>query len=321
MKRGIIPIKEQDVISKSKWRMIRNQIYNDRLLYLLICPVIIWYIMFCYLPMGGLTLAFKEFRYDRGLWNSPWIGLENFKVMFQDAEFWRAFKNTLIFSLGKLVFHFPVPIILAILLNEIKGAKLKKFYQTVFTFPHFISWVVLAGVLTNMFASNGIVNQILDGLGMQTIAPIVSEATFRPFIWISNIWKEIGWDSIIYLAAFASIDPGLYEAASIDGANRWQKMLYISWPGIRGTVAIMFILAVGQIMTNGANFDQIFNLYSAPVYSVADTIDTYVFRKSFVTGGNFGYTTALGLFKSVIGVVLITVANKVVTKSGEQGLF
>lgn len=314
-------IAAKPINQKSRWQTIRHQLYNDRLLYLLILPVVLWYLMFCYLPMGGLTLAFKEFRYDMGLWNSPWIGIENFKLMFQDAEFWRAFKNTLIFSLGKLAFHFPVPIILAILLNEITHPKFKKFYQTVFTFPHFISWVVLAGILTNMFASNGIINQILAMFSIESVTPLVSEEAFRPFIWISNIWKEIGWDSIIYLAAFAGIDPGLYEAASIDGANRWQKILHVSWPGIRGTVAIMFILAVGQIMTNGANFDQIFNLYSAPVYSVADTIDTYVFRKSFVTGGNFGYTTALGLFKSIIGVVLITVANKVVTKSGEQGLF
>ncbi|MDA3734137.1 ABC transporter permease subunit [Niameybacter massiliensis] len=304
-------------IKHNTWQKIKN----DRLLYVIIIPVIIWYIMFCYVPMGGLVLAFKQFRYDMGLWNSPWIGLENFRLMFEDRDFWIAFKNTLIFSGGKMLFHFPVPIIIAILLNEIKNPKLKKFYQTVFTFPHFISWVVLAGVLTNMFASNGIVNQMLGAMGMDTIAPLVSTTSFRPFIWISNIWKELGWDSIIYLAAFASIDPGLYEAASIDGANRWQKMLHVSWPGIRSTVAIMFILAIGQIMTNGANFDQIFNLYSSPVYSVADTIDTYVFRKSFVTGGNFGYTTALGLFKSIIGVVLLTTANKVVTKYGEQGLF
>lgn len=306
---------------KTKWECTWQRIKNDKLLYIMIIPVMIWYIMFCYLPMSGLVLAFKEFRYDMGIWGSPWVGLDNFKMMFSDTEFWRALKNTLVFSIGKLAFHFPTPIILAILLNEITRPRLKKFYQTVLTFPHFISWVVLAGILTNMFASNGIINQVLGALDMQAIAPLVSESAFRPFIWISNIWKEIGWDSIIYLAAFASIDPGLYEAAGIDGANRWQKMVHVSWPGIRSTVTIMFILAVGQIMTNGANFDQIFNLYSAPVYSVADTIDTFVFRKSFVTGGNFGYTTALGLFKSVVGVVLLTTANKVTTKFGEDGLF
>ena len=144
---------------------------------------------------------------------------------------------------------------------------------------------------------------------------------FRPFIWLSALWKEIGWDSIIYLAAFAGIDPGLYEAASIDGANRFQKMIHISWPGIRGTVAIMFILAVGSLMTSGASFDQVFNLYSEPVYNVADTLDTFVYRSSFSIGTNFGYTTAVGFLKSVINVILITITNKIVTKTGESGLF
>lgn len=310
-------VRKKQLFTSQRWYKMKN----DSLLYLIILPVIIWYIMFCYVPMGGLVLAFKQFRYDMGLWQSPWVGMQNFQMMFQDTEFWRAFKNTLIFSGGRLVFHFPVPIILAILLNEIRSQKLKKFYQTVFTFPHFISWVVLAGILTNMFASNGIINQVLGSLGFSTLSPLVSESGFRPFIWLSNIWKQLGWDSIIYLAAFAGIDPGLYEAASIDGANRWQKIIHVSWPGIRNTVAIMFILAVGQMMTHGANFDQIFNLYSSPVYSVADTIDTYLFRKSFVMGGNFGYTAALGLFKSCIGIILLTSANKIVSRYSENSLF
>lgn len=298
-----------------------KQVKKDWLVYLLLAPVLLWYALFAYVPMAGITLAFKEFRYDTGLWLSPWVGLANFEEMFQDPYFWRAVKNTLIFSFGKLLFHFPVPIIIALLLNELTRAKLKKFYQTVLTFPHFISWVVLAGILTNLFSSNGVINQVLGSIGFESVSPLVSETAFRPFIWISNIWKEIGWDSIIYLAAFTSIDPVLYEAASIDGVNRWQKIRHISWPGIRGTVAIMFILAVGQIMTNGANFDQIFNLYSSPVYSVADTIDTFVYRQSFMGGGNFGFTTAIGLFKSLIGVVLLSSANRIVKKSGSIGLF
>ena len=270
--------------------------------------------------MGGITLAFRNYRYDMGLWHSPWVGLEHFKTMFRDAEFWRSFKNTLIFSFGKLLFHFPVPIIVAILLNEIRHPRVKKFFQTVFTFPHFISWVVLSGILINMFASNGIVNQIFAALGWKQVAPLMGLTTFRPFIWISNIWKEFGWDSIIYMAALTGIDPQLYEAADIDGANRLQKMLHITWPGIRSTVCIMLILQIGSIMS-GASFDQIFNLYSSPVYPVADTIDTYVYRQSFMTGTNFGYTTAIGLLKSVIGVIMIWSANKVTTKMGEDGLF
>ena len=290
--------------NKSRGSIIRNRLWNDKLLYLMLIPVLAWYVIFCYLPMGGITLAFRNYRYDMGLWHSPWVGLEHFKAMFRDAEFWRAFKNTLIFSFGKLLFHFPVPIIVAILLNEIRHPRVKKFFQTVFTFPHFISWVVLSGILINMFASNGIVNQIFAALGWKQVAPLMGLTTFRPFIWISNIWKEFGWDSIIYMAALTGIDPQLYEAADIDGANRLQKMLHITWPGIRGTVCIMLILQIGSIMSGAS-----------------DTIDTYVYRQSFMTGTNFGYTTAIGLLKSVIGVIMIWSANKVTTKMGEDGLF
>ena len=171
-----------------------------------------------------------------------------------------------------------------------------------------------------MFASNGIVNQVLGKLGFEQVAPLMSLTSFRPFIWVSNIWKEFGWDAIIYMAALTGIDPQLYEAASIDGASRMQKMLHITFPGIRSTVCTMLILQVGGIMS-GASFDQIFTLYSAPVYPVADIIDTYVYRQSFMAGTNFGYSTAIGLLKSVIGVVMICTANKITTKLGEDGLF
>ena len=305
----------------NKWARKWKQIRSDKLLYLLLLPVIAWYLIFAYLPMGGLSLAFKNFRYDMGLWASPWIGFEHFSKMFEDKDFWNALKNTLVFAAGKICILFPMPVILAVLLNEMRANKTKKFFQTVFTFPHFITWVVLAGILINMFGSNGMVNASLSALGFQKISPLSDSSMFRPFIWLSALGKEIGWDSIIYLAAFAGIDPGLYEAASIDGANRFQKMIHISWPGIRGTVAIMFILAVGSLMTNGASFDQVFNLYSEPVYNVADTLDTFVYRSSFSIGTNFGYTTAVGFLKSVINVILITVTNKIVTKTGESGLF
>ena len=305
----------------NKWARKWKQIRSDKLLYLLLLPVIAWYLIFAYLPMGGLSLAFKNFRYDMGLWASPWIGFEHFSKMFEDKDFWNALKNTLVFAAGKICILFPMPVILAVLLNEMRANKTKKFFQTVFTFPHFITWVVLAGILINMFGSNGMVNASLSALGFQKISPLSDSSMFRPFIWLSALWKEIGWDSIIYLAAFAGIDPGLYEAASIDGANRFQKMIHISWPGIRGTVAIMFILAVGSLMTNGASFDQVFNLYSEPVYNVADTLDTFVYSSSFSIGTNFVYTTAVGFLKSVINVILITVTNKIVTKTGESGLF
>lgn len=307
---------------KTDWKRIRKRMRNDWMLYLLIIPVLAWYLIFCYMPIaGGLSLSVREFRYDTGIWHSPFVGLAHFQEMLSDRDFLRAAANTIIISLGRIAFQMPCAILVAVFLNEIRSAKLKRTFQTVITFPHFISWVVLAGILSNIFGSSGIINQVLNMLGMESISPITSAATFRPFIWLSNIWKEVGWDSIIYLAAITSIDPGLYEAAEVDGAGRFQKIWHVTLPGIKGTIAIMLILAIGQVMTNGS-FDQIFNLYSSPVYAVGDTLDTFIFRESFVTGGlNFGYSTAIGMFKSIIGVIMISISNRIVTALGENGLY
>ena len=307
---------------KTDWKRIRKRMRNDWMLYLLIIPVLAWYLIFCYMPIaGGLSLSVREFRYDTGIWHSPFVGLAHFQEMLSDRDFLRAAANTIIISLGRIAFQMPCAILVAVFLNEIRSAKLKRTFQTVITFPHFISWVVLAGILSNIFGSSGIINQVLNMLGMERISPITSAATFRPFIWLSNIWKEVGWDSIIYLAAITSIDPGLYEAAEVDGAGRFQKIWHVTLPGIKGTIAIMLILAIGQVMTNGS-FDQIFNLYSSPVYAVGDTLDTFIFRESFVTGGlNFGYSTAIGMFKSIIGVIMISISNRIVTALGENGLY
>ena len=236
-------------------------------------------------------------------------------------EFWRAFRNTLIISLGKLVFHFPLPIILAIVMNELSNGKIARVFQSVFTFPHLISWVVLAGIVTNLFSSSGAINQILVALGFHAISPLTSTEQFRPMLYITHIWKEIGWDSIIYMAALTGISSELNEAAVIDGANRFQRIWHISLPGIKNIICILLILQIGNTMGIGSSFDQIFNLYSAPVYSVADTIDTYIYRKTFAVGCNFGYSTAVGMLKSIINVILIVTANAVVKKMGEEGLY
>ncbi len=310
------------MIDKHKLMTAKKRVKNDALLYLLLLPVLAWYILFCYLPIvGGISLSLRSFRFDMGIWNSPFVGLTHFKSMLLDGDFIRAAKNTLIISMGRILFQMPCAILVAIFLNEIQAEKLRKRFQTIITFPHFISWVVLAGILSNIFGSGGIVNQLLAALGMNSISPITQSGSFRAFIWLSNIWKEAGWDSIIYLAAITSIDPGLYEAAEADGAGRLQRIWHITLPGIKGTITIMLILAIGQVMTNGS-FDQIFNLYSSPVYKVGDTLDTYIFRESFINGGiNYGYSAAIGMFKSLIGVVLITISNKIVTALGENGLY
>lgn len=313
---------ERPVEKKQGRRKIRKIWKDYKVIYMIIIPVLLWYVMFCYLPIiGGLSLSFREYRFDMGIWNSPFVGMKHFQKMLRDKDFLLAVRNTIIISLGRIVFQMPCAILVALFLNEIRKKTIKRVVQTVITFPHFISWVVMAGILTGLFGSSGAINGILTSIGLPSVSPISQASTFRGFIWASNIWKEVGWDSIIYLAAITSIDPGLYEAAEMDGANRLQRIWHVTIPGIRSTIAIMLILAVGQVMTNGS-FDQIFNLYSAPVYKVGDTLDTYIFRESFITGGlNYGYSSAIGLFKSVIGIIMITISNKIVTGLGENGLF
>ena len=299
---------------------IVNRLKNDWLLYLLLVPVLAWYLIFCYAPMGGLVLAFKDYSFKLGIWDSPWVGLGNFTKMFSDRYFLRGLKNTLIFGIGGILISMPCEIALALLHNELRLRGMKKFVQTTVTFPHFISWVVLAGILTNLFASTGAINQILRLFGISAASPITSESGYRWFIWFSGIWKEVGWGSIIYLAAITSVEQDQYESAEIDGASRLQQIWYITLPAIRSTICIMLILAVGSLLTNG-RFDQIFNTYSSPVYPVADTMDTYIFRETFTTGiMNFGYSTAIGVLKSVVGLFMIVTTNKIVTSAGEQGL-
>ena len=289
--------------------------------YLMLLPIVIWYLIFAYAPIYGITLAFKNFDFRGGILGSPWVGLEHFRQILNDSEFLSALKNNIIISLGKLLFHFPTPVILAVMLYEITLNRAKRFFQTVLTFPHFISWVVLSGILINILGQDGVVNKLVTLTGSEAVSFLTNSGTFRPVLYISHIWKEIGWDSIIYIAALAGINPELYESADMDGANRWQRIIHITWPGIRPTVAILLILTVGQMLNYGNTFDQVFNLYSAPVYGVGEIIDTYVYRSAFITGANLGYVTAVGFFKSVVNLVMIFLANTAVKKLGEQGLF
>lgn len=309
--------KVDQVHKKSLWKTILQYKY----FYIMVLPLLAWYAIFSYAPMYGVTLAFKTFDYREGILGSPWIGLEHFRTIMTDLELRRAFFNTIVISLVKLVTHFPTPIILAIVLYEFSRVVARRVFQTILTFPHFISWVVLSGIIVNLMSREGVLNQLIVMFGGEAISPLVDENSFRPILYITHIWREIGWDSIIYLAALAGINPELYEAAEMDGANRFKRLLHIAWPGIKSTVAILLILHVGQLMSQGASFDQIFNLYSSPVYSVADTVDTYIYRTSFTTGADFGYTTAVGIMKSFISLVLLVVANTVVKKLGEEGLY
>ncbi|MHA0857750.1 ABC transporter permease [Paenibacillus sp. CMAA1364] len=311
----------EKVEKKVKKRNLWDTMLQYKYFYIMVLPLLAWYAIFSYAPMYGVTLAFKTFDYSEGITGSPWVGLEHFRTIMSDLELRRAFYNTIIISMVKLVTHFPTPIILAIVLYEFSRVVARRVFQTILTFPHFISWVVLSGIIVNLLSREGIINQLIIIFGGEAISPLVDENSFRSVLYITHIWREIGWDSIIYLAALAGINPELFEAAEMDGANRFQRLVNISWPGIKSTVAILLILHVGQLMTNGASFDQIFNMYSSPVYSVADTLDTYIYRTSFTTGGDFGYTTAVGIVKSLISLMLLVIANTVVKKLGEEGLY
>lgn len=280
-----------------------------KILYLMLLPGMLYYLIFSYLPMYGVTLAFKDFLILEGILGSPWVGLQHFQDLFTDPYFYSVLKNTIIISLYKLVFGFPVPILFALFLSEIASVKFKKVVQTVSYLPHFISWVVLGGIFFTIFSLEGPVNAIVKLLGGDPVLFLADPTYFRTVLVVTSIFQGFGWGSIIYFAAISNIDPQLYEAAIMDGAGRFKRMFYISIPMLFPVIAIMLILSMSGILDAG--FDQIFNMYNVQVYSVADIIDTYVYRQGLVEM-NYSRATAIGLFKSVIALIMIVVVNKIV---------
>ncbi|WJH36658.1 ABC transporter permease subunit [Paenibacillus aurantius] len=306
---------------RTKTGLIKRMV-EYKYMYLLVLPLAAYYVVFDYGPMYGIILAFKEFNFSKGIMGSPWIGLANFKEVFELDEFWLAFRNTIIISFGRLIFEFPVPIVVALLINEVRRAGVKKFYQVVYTFPHFLSWVIVSGIMVNFLGTFGVLNQLLELVGLQKINLLVDPSHFRSLIYTSSLWKDMGWGTIIYLAAIAGINPSLYEAAAIDGAGRFQQMQHITWPALKGTVVILLILQVGRTMSSGGGgFDQIFNLYNPAVYEKADILDTYIYRRTFALGSSYGTSTAVGLFKSVINCVLLVMTNRLAKRWGQEGIY
>ena len=300
---------ERRLRRRERMRNIRKY----RALLLMMVPAIIYYLIFHYGPMYGVLLAFKDFKITEGILGSPWVGFEHFEKVFSDSYFYTILSNTLLISLYKLVFGFPVPILFALLLSEVTSAKFKKTVQTVSYLPHFISWVVLGGIFFTMFSLDGPVNAIVKLLGGDPVLFLADDRYFRTILVVTSIYQGFGWGSIVYFAAISSIDPQLHEAAVMDGAGRFQRMFRISIPMLAPVIAIMLILSMSGILDAG--FDQIFNMYSIKVYNVADIIDTYVYRKGLVEM-NYSYSTAVGLFKSVVALALILVVNQVVKRLG-----
>lgn len=269
--------------------------------------------------MWGVVIAFQDYNPFAGIWKSEWVGLKHFITLWNYEGFWVILRNSLAISLLNLFFYFPVPIILALMLNEVRKKFFKNTIQSIIYMPHFISWVVVAGITYLLFAtSDGIVNDFIVGLGGQEQNFLTSSDWFRPMLILQSIWKDAGWGTIIFLAALSSVDQQLYEASVVDGASRWRQLWHITLPAIRSTIFILLILRLGNILDNG--FEQIFLMLSATTYSVGDVFETYVYREGLV-GGNYSYTTAIGLFKSVIGLILVVLANKIAKLFGEEGVY
>lgn len=286
--------------------------------YLIAIPFIIYLILFCYKPMYGVLLAFKKFSPALGITNSPWIGLDNFIRFFKDPWFPRLIRNTFSISMLSLVASMPAAILLALLLNEVRVSWFKRIVQTITYMPHFIALVVVCALVKNFCATNGLFNQIIGFFGGEQANLLTQPELFYPIYIISGIWQNVGWNSIIYLAALSGIDQEQYEAAKIDGASRLQQIWYITLPGIFPTIAMLLILDMGKVLSVG--YEKLLLLYSPLTYEVADVISTYVYRKGLIDA-EYGFSTAVSLFNSVVNIIFLTVANRLSKKMGQSGLF
>jgi len=301
-------------------KTLGKRIWQYRWIYLLLLPGIVQVAIFAYGPMYGIQLAFRNHNFFDGIWGSPFVGLEHFRRMFSDPMFFRALRNTLTLAFMNLIVGFPVPIILAILINEIRNRKFSRTLQTIFTFPNFLSWIIISGIVFQLFGSAGVINTTV-----QTFFPnwgnsvLRSGHQFRWMLVFSQIWQSAGWTSIMYLAAITGIDPGLYESATIDGAGRFQRIWYITWPGMRFMALMMLILAAGGLLSG--NFDQIFQLHNANVLPQAEILSIYNFRLFRGLMPNYGYITALGLFTGIINGLLLLTANRISAKIRGESVF
>ena len=300
---------------KKTWREVKRH----RELYLLFLPVAIFFLIFCYYPMYGMTLAFKEYYIKRGILGSPWIGFDHFEELFSTVQFLSVFRNTIVISLLKILFCFPAPILIALMMNEMHFRKYRTVLQTLMYLPHFISWVIMAKLVKDLLSiDGGLINEIIAAFGGTPKSFTLDPGAFYPILICSEILKEAGWGTIIYIAALAGVPAELNEAAEVDGCGRFRRIIHITLPCIGMTITIMFIMTLGNVMNAG--FDPIFNLYNSAVYSTADIIDTYVYRIG-LTQGLFEKATAVGLFKSLINFVLLLGSNFTVKKMTGAGIY
>ena len=304
---------------RDKAKKLGKEIWKFRAIYALLLPGLLWYFIFAYLPMGGLSLAFKSYKANLGIWGSPWIGLGNYEYVFRDAAFWQSIWKTIYINIGRMVFQFPAPIILALIINEFRMKRYKRVLQTIYTFPHFLSWIIVASIATNVLSLDGMVNQVVMAFGGEPVSFLGNPNSFIPLLYITDIWKYAGYGSIIYLAAISGIDTDQYEAADIDGATRWQKLVHITLPSILPTIIIMFIMTTGTMMSMG--FDQIFNMSNAAVKDSVEVLDMYIYRITFQSAADFSFYTAVSLFRSIVNMLFLIVADRGSKLMGGGGLF
>lgn len=310
--------KQSIVIAKKKHPLLAH-FKRFYWLYIFLIPGLLSIYLFKLRPMYGLQIAFKNFSLVKGVWGSEWVGLQHFKTLFKSVNFLRVLKNSIITSVLRLLWGFPFPIILALLLNEMKNEKYKRTLQTIMYLPHFISWVIVITMVTALLSkSNGVINTLIVACGGEKIDFLTSTKWFRPVLIASSIWKEAGWGTVIYMAALAGVDVQLYEAAMIDGANRWQRLLNITIPCILGTVTIMLIMKMGDILSNG--FEQIWLLQNAPNKEVAEVLETYSYQVG-LREGRFSFATAIGFFQSVVGMIMVFLSNFLSKRMGGKGLW
>lgn len=305
--------------TKSRWKKLKQYYKNNWVLHAFLLPGMLFFIIFKYIPLYGISIAFKDFSIFKGIWDSPWCGFKQFDYLLNSRDFWRVLRNSLEISLLRLVCSFPAPLILALMINEMRSQKYKRTMQTILYLPHFISWVVVVGLLYNLLSpTTGILNFARKAMGLEAI-PFLSSAThIRGVLVIAEIWKSAGWGTIVYLAAMTGIDPSLYEAAMIDGASRTQRIWYITLPSIASTIIVLLIMKVGNLMSNG--FEEIYLLQNSMTIEVVEVFEVY----SYTVGlkeGRYSFSTAVGLFQSVVGCVLLFSTNYLSRKVRGYGLW
>lgn len=294
-----------------------HNIVKHRAYFVLLLPLLLYFLIFRYVPMYGVVIAFQDYKLSKGILGSTWVGLDNFRELFGTYKFHTVMRNTLLISLYKLLIGFPAPIIFTLLLNEIRINAYKRVVQTISYLPHFISWVVLSGIFYDILSpTTGALNCVLQFFGMKSIYFMAEPALFRGVLVVTSIWAEIGWSSIIYLSAIASVDVEQYEAAELEGANRYQCMRYITFPSILPVVSITFILAMGNLLDAG--FDQVYNMMNDLLISTGDILDTYVYRMG-LKDLRYSFSAAVGLFKNVIGLMGVLITNLVVRRLSDDG--